>query len=182
MLIGGAIGFLVGGHWGKGIAIGCLIVGICLLVSAHWPKKSEEQKPKSKTFDKPEGSVSAIREQRIFVSRQVEPYDLCRLYKGHTDIQAKKLLEPYIGKWMHIVGSISDMTFQERIPTDEIWITAVAPIKKDEKNAPTIFLRFDHQQWAERILTMKVGHKVKAIGKVESAESWNVSFIGCELE
>ena len=107
--------------------------------------------------------------QRIFVTETAR--DLIKMFNEHTEIRATKLVQPYLGKWLSISGTLGNVS----VPTK----TCIGASIHDKKGQ-YVSLTFD-RQWGERLEIMKQGAPVSVIGKIERIQSLYVSLVDCEL-
>src|SRR5579863_6187510 len=83
-------------------------------------------------------------EEKIFVGPDITPQFLTDIARNHTYIQASKMLEIYIGKWMKVSGVISNVSQISTTLTMVIWSGSVL------QEIPSIYLMFDGQ-WFDRL-------------------------------
>ena len=130
-----------------------------------------------------QGSISTG-EERVPAARlpdgrtlvDVTPGYLASLYGEHTEIQADRLLEAFVGKWMRVSGSVEDVfalgenrasvTFPYEGPSD-----------------PSVVMRFRGKAIIDNELrVLKKGDRIAVIGQIESAGPYLVTLENCELE
>lgn len=105
----------------------------------------------------------------------VTPEHLTGLFKGgHTSIQAKKLTEAFIGKWIKISGLVDDVlgstnhfrqvTFKERSIFSQ-----------------NLVLMYFRPAWFDQISTLKPGDNITVIGQITDVTSQDIHLDNCEL-
>lgn len=126
--------------------------------------------------------VARRREQDTFVAVDdrievnVKPKYLLRLYKGHSSIQADKLAEPYIGKWIRVSGRVYDITDSLggcRVSFHQRWL-----------DGPGIDLSLTMvfgPEWRDRLSIMKRGTRIKVRGKIKEVNRAWINLTECEL-
>jgi hypothetical protein len=117
---------------------------------------------------------------RIFIKET--PQELQELRHGHVTVQADKLLEPYLGKWMRVAGTVSDV---HEYKSSEKWTVNVwtrlaetrlgVPMKTDE-----LSLEFA-ATWSERLVLLKRDEHINVIGRIKSIELLSINLEQCEL-
>lgn len=110
-------------------------------------------------------------QERIFVGESITIEHLTDFFADHTAIQAMKLTEVFIGKWMRIAGAIDEV-----VPTRP----GHAQVSFRDIRDPYLFLYFE-DQWIERLAIMKPGDKLEAIGRISKIDRLAVSLENCEL-
>ena len=192
MLVGSSSGYLIGGHWGGTVAAVCLVFGIFLLSNAHWPRK---QKNTDKPPDKPRETdrrTESKQEQkklqdkevpRIYLGKDVTPKFLSDMHRKNTTIQADKLSEDYVGKWLRISGRVGDISLLDFHKGPQIYVTVYLPRKaKTREEFDMVQLYFDNAKWGDRVNSLGRGHEINAIGKVAHIDFLGVRLEDCELE
>jgi len=111
---------------------------------------------------------------RILVD--VTPQYLTGFFKEHTDIQAKKLLEAFVGKWIRVSGPVGDV------------------YRNDENHATVYFypptygrtqvlMYFNDKTIIENQLSvLRKGDRITVIGQIDWASSGALELDNCELE
>jgi len=107
-------------------------------------------------------------EARIIVPPSVTPEYLMGLFIGHTGVQGKKLLEPYIGKWIKVSGPLSNVR-----PTSPGILALVSIGNKH------VFMHFG-DQWRERLSVLRLEDKITALCEIREAELFELSLDKCE--
>jgi hypothetical protein len=115
--------------------------------------------------------------ERIFID--VTPAYLVGLFAGHTDIQAKPLATPFIGKWMKVSGplgnvlsnrqTISQVTFQKGSLFDRGY------------EFFTVYMYFDRARWDDRLAVLPPGSGITVVGRLREFDGVGVYLENCEL-
>jgi hypothetical protein len=85
----------------------------------------------------------------------LDPHRLIKLYEGHTDLQAQRLLEPWIGQRVGYGGAVNS-------------VSSSASVRIRAGNGADVFLSFKNV-WRDRVERLAVGDEVKVIGTIEGA-------------
>lgn len=113
----------------------------------------------------PTGTLS---DGRILVD--VTPRYLTSLFDEHTQIQADKLLEAYLDKWMRVTGPIHDVTSSGSI------------YFKNEGDGPWVFMRFEGAVVNDRLRVLRKSDEVTVVGRIARVSAGTVVLEDCELE
>jgi len=117
---------------------------------------------------------SAKPDTRVMVN--VTPEHLTSFYReGHTSIQAGRLAEAFIDKWMTVSGPIGDVLGS----TDVHRMVVFADRSIHKHNYVNMF--FDDKNQFDRLSTLKPGDKITVIGKIAEVNSLEVKLNNCEL-
>lgn len=117
-----------------------------------------------------------LKDGRIIVD--VTPEYLIRFFKEHTEIQASKLVAPYIGKWMkfsYTIGDITDRTtyisvYSSVFTNDSGHIDVVGVTKSF------------NAEWCERLSVLRKGDNINVLGQIKEFNPVNIiSLSNCEL-
>lgn len=122
---------------------------------------------------RPEAFESPQRpEDRIFVER--EPEDLIGMLRGHTSMQAARLVEPFIGKWMKFSRPVRDIT------AGGMGGGCFVHAEGNPAFIPRLHLNFS-PRWVDRLSIAQKGDTITAIGQIaELNEAW-ITFAYCEV-
>jgi hypothetical protein len=114
---------------------------------------------------------------RIFVPEGVNTEFLRNLYEeGHTNLQADKLAQAYIGKWIRVQGSVSNVSkIGEKVSV--LIKGGHSPFDADYLTALWLSFEADH----ERLEMLRSGDTVTAIGKIDRFGKFDVHLEECEL-
>jgi hypothetical protein len=106
----------------------------------------------------------------------VTPAYLASLYGEHTEIQADKLLEAFVGKWMRVSGSV-----EEVFATDENGACVAFPHEGPDE--PSVMMYFRGKAVIDdQLRVLKIGDRITVIGQIESASAGVIVLKNCELE
>lgn len=105
---------------------------------------------------------------RVFVPPGFSFKDASALTEGHTDIRAKRLVSPYIGKWVDVRGTIVNITE---------WSTTVSVTLKGE---PILSLSFDNAL-LDQVATYQKGAVIAARGCIWNITRHSANLDGCEI-
>ena len=113
---------------------------------------------------------------RIFSRRT--PDELVDLVRGLTDVEAKRVVEPHIGQWLEVEGSVRDVQSLAMYPHEYMLVSAET--SKDRLN---VHLYFSADTWGPHLRSLRIGDRISAIGKIERVTSWSgsLSLRECEL-
>jgi hypothetical protein len=112
------------------------------------------------------GLSTPILRDRIIVN--VSPQFLIGFFEQHTTVQAKKLVEAYIGKWMRVSGPLGDVwpnqvTFEHRL-----------------FGSAVVFMYFS-PEWTDRLSVLRRGDHLAVLGQIRNVNSMEVHLENCEL-
>lgn len=110
---------------------------------------------------------------RTYVGKSITPEYLISFFKEHTAIQAKKLSEVYIGKWMEISGVVREVT-----PIDSQTEIAMLTFKQPS-DLTTLFFRT--KKWVDRVSGLRRGDSISAVGQIDKVVSSHIELEHCEL-
>jgi hypothetical protein len=102
----------------------------------------------------------------------VTPDYLMGLFDEHTTIQAEKLIEAFIGKWLRVSGTVSDVIGSEGSG-------ATVYLKRETARISSVSLDFSDRGAVE---ILRKGDSVTAIGQIVGADRLWVGLKNCELE
>jgi hypothetical protein len=119
-------------------------------------------------------AVTSSHPDRVMVN--VTPEHLTSFFQqGHTSIQAERLAEAFIGKWMEISGPLGDVL---RV-TDTHRMVVIEGRSLYKNNQ--VYMYFREKEWADRLATLKPGDRVTIVGRIENVVSQSISLGNCEL-
>lgn len=127
--------------------------------------------PLPETKQAPEVIARVLEPDRIFI--HVEPEYLMQFFKDHTEIQAQRLLEAYIGKWMKISAPVFNVG--RSLMDDGITVT----LHRGSDNTAIFSMQFA-ARWKDLVIGLRRNDQFTAIGKVKHASRNTVSFADCE--
>jgi len=94
--------------------------------------------------------------------------DLWAMREGHTKLEALRVLDPFLGKWMRVTGVVSD----------------VAPRYVKIGDHSVVLLFFDQKKWSGRLAVLQRGQTITALGQIteyslDQKDHWSLS--NCDL-
>jgi hypothetical protein len=113
-------------------------------------------------------------EGRVFVGPDITPQFLQSLLKAHTEVQAEKLLDIYVGKWMQLSGEVC------HVGKFEYGSSTVMFAGQPDKDDPAVMLYFS-KVWTERLSVLRLGNNINVIGRIGSVNGLRVRLDDCEL-
>jgi len=106
----------------------------------------------------------------------VTPHYLSGLFDHHTDIQASRLTEAYVGKWLRLTAEVDNVT---SLPHGESAFISTAV----EKPHVTIHMIFEGADVVDNQLrVLRKGDHVTVVGKIERVLHGCLDLNDCELE
>ncbi len=122
----------------------------------------------------PNPTIPAKQEDRIFVNES--PLFLTNCFDGHrTDLQARTLVEPYLNKWMTLSRVVvTDVHADDSIAWSEYIVFG------DMQDDAKVVMYFD-KEWADRIVILRRGSILDAIGQIDKVHLGAVRFKHCEI-
>jgi hypothetical protein len=178
----------------KWMFVGAVVFIIAALLIFLWPQGAEETTQSATqsgsgnvqiqgqtvhfqgTISTGEGEVPTGRlpDGRVLVD--VTPQYLTDFFREHTDIQAKKLLEAFIGKWMRLSGPVGDV-----YANDES--NATVYFYPSTYRRTQILMYFNDKPIIEdRLRVLKKGDRITVIGQIDWASPRSLELDNCELE
>jgi hypothetical protein len=116
-------------------------------------------------------------EGRIFVD--IHPRYLINFCKEHTQIQADRWLETYIGKWMCLSDEVEEVTTQS---VDEICVICAVGWLNGMGEDYSLIMLFSRERWHERLSILRRGDRITVIGRIYLVTSSSFSLKDCELD
>jgi hypothetical protein len=104
----------------------------------------------------------------------VIPRQLSDLFANHVSVQAMKLLEPFLGKWLKVSGQLSDLN---KIGTT--WHVG-AWIREPDGESLQLSLSFENG-WGPRLSILSRGANIKVLGQIQEVRQRFVGLTRCEL-
>lgn len=108
--------------------------------------------------------------KRVYVSAGLTPDKLMAMCKDKTTHQAKRIVEPYLGKWMRVEGVVRDYSQY----SDDLAAVAV------ETNG-FASIRFYFNDDFERLEMLEVGETITVDGKIKEIDSLAFHLKECEI-
>lgn len=115
--------------------------------------------------------------RREFLPDELTITRLRELTAGLTAAQAKRVIDPYVGKWMRVSGLVHDVKFFE---SNQAMLLLVAPGETFLASS-TPPLVFERAHWEDALHELKKGSTVVALGRVELAIGETIMLHDCEL-
>jgi hypothetical protein len=123
-------------------------------------------------------SLPSIRvEGRNFVSASVTPEYLLSLFEDHTSIQAQRLIEPFIGKWMSVSGSL-DEVISSNPKSAQVTFSG----RGLSSNLARIYMYFRTEDSVERLSILRRGDGMIVVGQITLVNAVQLDLDNCELE
>jgi hypothetical protein len=113
--------------------------------------------------------------QREFVNQT--PAELVGLYHNMTDLQAQKLLEPFIGRWIKVSGPFQNVRAASSNGIAWVDLSNNAGLRPGQAT----HLGFDADKWLARLSTLKLGEQLEIAGQIEAVDRHVVYLRHCEL-
>lgn len=150
--------------WRIGSTFVLLLVAALIALWLHARSRSAQQQ-------KPIATPTPTAPRRIYI--KVDPAVLSGFYNEHTQLQASKLLETYVGKWIRISGSVMDVEMS-------VLGKIVVFLSTENMTRPLMALYFE-PQWAEHTTHLRRGASIVAEGQIGSAGRDYLTLANCEL-
>lgn len=100
------------------------------------------------------------------------PEDLWALFAGLTDLQAAKVIEPFIGKRMTVSGPLRNVGE---------WMGTFSQASLDRADPHTVYLHFWDKSWLDHLSVLKRGDAITARGVIARIERIGMLLTDCEL-
>jgi hypothetical protein len=141
------------------------------------PALARNTSPKPNQTDAQLGTLTKSSSgERIFVN--VTPRELSNLFENHISFQAQKLVEPYLGKWLTVAGSVSDVG---RVHNGQ-WLIF---IRNDMRNSLRIsgiqVALYFREDRSGRLPILSRDSFITAVGRLVKVEVNSLSLEDCEL-
>jgi hypothetical protein len=129
----------------------------------------------------PEGEMVQTEPEREIVN--VAPAYLVDFFKEHTDIQANRLLEPYIGKWMRVSGPLGNVMSSSGVRVQVTFQHKPLFERESEGMADwlTIYMYFP-EATKDRLALLPRGTPITVLGRIRDAGAASIELEDCELE
>jgi hypothetical protein len=118
---------------------------------------------------------------------EVTPAFLMNLYSGHTDIQARVLTEPYLGKWIRVSGVLENIKPPSHpvdvarwLGTNRMIVSLKSAIKEDDTKVGRGIFYFN-EDWFDRIRVIPIGRRIDLAGQISDIDRTTISIENCEL-
>ena len=167
----------VSGYENVPLAIALVVLFVLLLIYAVWPRAKRGIPPASTQRPASDRDESKP-EDRVFID--VTPAYLVSLFEGHTHIQAAKLAEAYVGKWMKVSGRLGDVMRSEVAQTFSQVTFKRSSVFDAGGEHFGVFMYFDGT-WDDRVAVLRRGDSITVIGQLERVNRDGVHLGNCEL-
>lgn len=125
----------------------------------------------------PVASPAALGPHRV--PTNATPAELHKIWEQNTSVQAKKLSEIYIGTWMTISGSVSNVRTSSAFDA-KFKARNVMRVTVNESRSSFFVCEFE-QQWAQRCSVLRKGDPVSVLGRVSDFDSTTITLEECEF-
>ncbi len=158
------------------LAISALVLSLLFKVEHEELKKQFYETPENDlTPETKEGvklPLAKKSDERIVVDVTLDY--ILGFFKEHTNTQAQKLIEIYIGKWIKISGEVSDV--------NEIQNVVQVYLRKVSQNSIyQAFFLFEDQANKDRAKLLRREQKITVFGKVIKADPHTIYLENCEF-
>lgn len=102
------------------------------------------------------------------------PDYLMDLFDQHTSIQAQRLIEPYIGKWMIVSGKLRDIA--DHPHGSQLTFESSAPDRYG-----VVFMWFHQPDRRDRLSVLRRGTELTVLGQIQWVNKVEVNLQKCEL-
>lgn len=110
--------------------------------------------------------------ERVFLGSNSTPEFLVAQVKGHTKLQARKVIEVYLGKWLKVAGTVQDVS--DRFSRG-VEATVILP------SSLWVVLDFD-ARWTDRVSILIKGSAITVVGQLQAVSEGGVVTLGqCEI-
>ena len=103
----------------------------------------------------------------------VTPDYLRSFFVEHISIQAQRLIEPYIGKWMRVSGPLDDVSNNE-------YFSQVVFERRPGTHTVT-YMYFRQPDRRDRLSVLRRGTELTVLGQIERVNAMEVHLNNCEL-
>ena len=122
--------------------------------------------------------VAHIRESNALGSRsnplRDAPENLMQIYKGRTNLQADKLAEAYIGKWIIVSGDVYNI-----VDVGLLSFPSRTLVMFTNTSSHVIGMTFDGK--ADELRLLRPGNHIKVVGQIKTIQETTVQIENCEL-
>jgi hypothetical protein len=115
--------------------------------------------------------------RRDFVGASITPEYLVGLFKDHTSIQANKLIEPFIGKWMKVSGHLNEV-----LSSTPDFAQVSFSGRGLTSDLAGIYMYFRSKDSIERLAILRRGDALTIVGEIREINSVQLTLESCELE
>jgi putative nucleic acid binding protein len=121
----------------------------------------------------PADSMGPERYERSFV--EDSPKRLIAIYKKYTKAQAQKLLRPYCGRWIRVMGTLGDVG-------EWTGSNSTVTFQPSFRSAAVFMVFTDKDVFDKSLSILRAGTHITVIGKIERIDSKSMQITDCEIE
>ncbi|PYK44494.1 MAG: hypothetical protein DME53_08010 [Verrucomicrobia bacterium] len=156
-----------------------IILGFALILLASFGSKNStsqvgrldaERLPEPEPASRPHAERTADRE---FV--RITPDDLMNMCRNHMDIEAQRLIRPYIGKWMEVAGRIHNVRSSSENSAQVTFDRPIGPEIRD------FYMYFRDPKWIDRLVVLRRGAELVVAGRITEISAICVTLDDCEI-
>jgi hypothetical protein len=166
----------ISSHWDKRrpwmmTAMIFAAVGLTIVWYAYLPQPPQQTvRPTSQGA--PPIASPAVVEPKISdeprVLTDVDPAYLVSLYKQYSTAQADQAVKTYIGKWVKVTGTVSDVTREDRSrETLTVSVSMHVETSNKELDSYTLSASFEDQPSMDRALVLSRKERITVLGKIQ---------------
>jgi len=153
--------------------IGLLLLGVLVWNSNKENKKSVKLEP-SLEIDEVQAKVK-FNDGRVIVD--ITPKELTGLYRDHMTLQADRLAQDYIEKWIMVSGVINDISPCKKDGYFKVQFSSSIETISTEG----IVIMYFSKKWFDNLSVLKRGKKISVLGKIKLIDQLYISLDDCEL-
>lgn len=124
---------------------------------------------------------SAPERERVFVPSNITPEYLADLFDDRTDLQAKGLVEPYIGKWMKVSGPLGNVSPPNKYFTQVTLKTKGMFDGGGRFETHGYLYMYFKPGWEERLAMLRPDTSIAVVGRLKEVNWVEVHLEHCEL-
>jgi hypothetical protein len=109
------------------------------------------------------------------VGASITPEYLVGFFKEHTSIQAMKLIEPFIGKWMRVSGDLREVILRT---SDTAQVTFSG---RGLGDLAEVYMYFRTKESIERLAILRRGDRLTITGQISEMSDIHLTLDECEL-
>lgn len=141
------------------------------------PPDSNDAPPVADTAEREDAEVVAdaeplVPEERIVID--VLPTDFGEILSRHTQAQAGKLLQDYVGKWVRWSGRLGDVI-------DSGFGHMDVAFEVSDYGWPMPYMMFRDKKWIDRLSVMQKGDCLTVMGQITHISPIHIILDNCEI-
>jgi hypothetical protein len=185
-LVLGCVDQAVDQHWTKAsicfvLSLPCAVIEFRWKKLKQWRKRRKERTSRVIPYDSTPKEQTSLetpekKEEMVFVD--VTPAYLLNFYKEHIGVQADKLAEAYVGKWMKVSGRLGNV---ERFLEISWRATFEQSTEEIVLQGGFITMMFYEQKWIDRLAVLRRGDKINVIGQIRMMVASSLVLEKCQL-